>query len=225
MNSREDFADAIAKIADDLKIISIELAVQRNLPPIPAYTGSFLRYYTTQAYRIAAWLREEHAESIDLIAHATRGLFEASCIFAYLMEDRGVHFIKRMTEEALADHFDILKSSFPTSKDLESQSESFIANYHDLKEKRLKKTPPMRELVKIVGAENEYKEYYSHLCKYTHPSLYQLVGDYRQVYSVQAILLFTSRAIQYLKTMEVEAKSLLKLVVDHNENLTNWSEQ
>lgn len=215
MENRKDFAEEITKIADDLKTISIDLAVQPDLPEIPAFTGSFIRYYTTQAYRIAEWLKEEHIESIDLVAHATRGLFEASCIFAYLMEDRGRHFMKRMTEEALADHYDILKSAFPSIQDLEGQSDEILKEYQFLKEKKFKRTPPMRELVKKVGAEGEYRRYYSHLCKYTHPSLYQIAGDYREVYSVQAMLLFASRAIQYLKTMKVESSSLLSMVIEH----------
>lgn len=124
--------------------------------------------------------------------------------------------MQRLIDEVAADHFDILKSIAPDEEALENFPPEFIAQYQNLKRQNLRKTPPVRELIKENGAEIEYRRFYAHYSKYSHPSLYQIAGDYHEVYSQQAMLLFASRAVEYLKAIIEDTKKICDFVLDYN---------
>lgn len=216
MTDREKLADEVDRLAGALRDISIRILSQDNVPDIAGFTCSFIRYQATQGFRIAEWLRNDHVDDVDLIAHATRGLFESALTYAHLMKGGGVNFFKLMTGELAADHFDTMKAykAICGGSELDEEFEEQLAKYQYMK---LKKTPSVRAMAAEAGAENEYSEMYSYYSKYTHPTLYHLVGDYREVYSVEACLIFGDKAVYYLGKIIKDSQKILDIVLSHNE--------
>lgn len=218
MQTRKEFADEIERLGAHLRDTSITILTQEKVPHVPGFACSFIRYQATQAFRIAGWLRQEHVDDTDLVAHATRGLFESSLIYGHLMKDGGRSFMQRLTQEVAADHYDVLKSTAPDEATLNQMPKEFVDQYELLKKQGFKKTPSVRDLAQENGAEAEYRRFYSHYSKYSHPSLYQIAGDYRDVYSQRAVLLFASRAIEYLKAIIEDTDAIRDVVLEHNKN-------
>ncbi len=71
-------------------------------------------------------------------------------------------------------------------------------------------------MAKEVGgqAEREYGEMYSYFSKYTHPTLYHLVGDHREVFSLEACLLFGDKAVVYLKTIIADSQKIFDYALE-----------
>jgi len=218
MPTRKELADEIEGLAGKLSNTSMTIICQPIVPQIPGFVCSFIRYQATQAYRIAEWLRKEHVDDTDLVAHATRTLFESTLIFGHLLKGGGSHFIDRLVSETMADHFDILRGTVGDESRLSYFPPDLASHYRALKKKQFKRTPSTKELAKECGAETEYKTHYSHMSKYSHPSLYQIAGDYREVYSQHAMIHFASRAVEYLNAIITDSEKIKNIVVEHNEN-------
>lgn len=219
MRNRKKLAETIEQHASTLRGMSLRILSQRDVPHMAGFTCSFIRYQATQAFRIAEWLSKEHVDDVDLIAHATRGLFESSLTYAHLMKGGGTNFLARMMGECAADHFDIMKAmkAICGGSTLDADFEEQLRDYEKLKtQKKINKTPPVRVLADEVGALGEYEAMYSYYSKYTHPTLYHLVGDHREVYSVEACLIFGERAVQYLEVIIADSQQILDIVLEHN---------
>ncbi len=222
--TRQQLAEKIQDLASQLRSVSFQILFFDEVPPIPGFVCSFIRYQATQGFRIAEWLKKSHVDDVDLIAHATRGLFESSLLYWHLMKGGGADFLKNMASELGADHFDTMKAmkAICGGGQMDEDFEKQLSDYEALK---LKKTPPIRDLAKKVGAEEEYKATYSFFSKYTHPTMYQLVGDYREVFSVEACLIFGDRAAWYLRQILDDSTKILEFVSDHNANVGNVTTQ
>ncbi len=219
MSERKELAKHIESLASTLRDMSIRILSLEDVPQIAGFTCSFIRYQATQGLRISEWLRKDHVDDVDLIAHATRGLFESSLTYAHLMKGGGAKFFDLMISECAADHYDTMKAikAICGGSTMDQNFEAQLIEYEKLRSrKELKKTPPVRSLADEVGALDEYEAMYSYYSKYTHPTLYHLVGDYSEVYSEEACLIFGDRAVQYLKVIIADSQQILDIVLEHN---------
>lgn len=219
MSDREDLAKNIKELASKLQGMSLQMLTQEDMDHVVGVTCSFIRYQATQGFRIANWLKESHLEDVDLIAHATRGLYESALTFAYLLSHGGKHFLDLIQEECAADHFDTMKAWMAVcgGQQIDAQFEAQLAHYEKLRvQKRLNKTPSVSDMAKKVGAEaeREYSAMYSYFSKYTHPSLYHLVGDHREVFSLEACLLFGDKAVDYLKMIIADSQKIFDFALE-----------
>jgi hypothetical protein len=216
MLTRKEFADEIERLAAHLQNTSITILSQANVAATPGFVCSFIKYQATQAVRIVEWLRQDGVDDTDLVAHATRGLFESVLIYNHLMKGGGSQFPQRLIDEVAADYFDILKSMLPDESELGDQNPEFVEQYQRLKNQKLKRTPLVKDLAIESGSQAEYRRYYGHFSKYSHPSLFQIAGDYREVFSQQAMTLFASRALEYLKAIVEDTDKIRDIVLEHN---------
>ena len=216
--TQQQLAEKIEDLACQLRNVSLKIFAHDEVPPIPGFVCSFIRYQATQGLRIAEWLKQPHVDDVDLIAHATRGLFESSLLYWHLMKGGGADFLQNMAAELHADHFDTMKAmkAICGGKQMDKSFERQLSAYAAL---NLKKTPPIRVLAEEVGAKEEYITTYSFFSKYTHPTIYQLVGDYHEVFSVEACLIFGDRAAWYLRQILDDSTEILEMVSGHNNDV------
>lgn len=213
--TRNELAAEVEKLSGSLQQVSLTILTQAKIPQIPGFVCSFIRYQATQGFRIARALRQDHVDDVDLIAHATRGLFESLLLYWHLMKDGGRSFMATMLREVSADHLDTLKAtkaSFEPSLLPPSLDQDIL----ELERQNVKRTPSVRSLAEETGAETEYKAVYSLYSKYTHPSLYQIAGDHREVFSNGACVFFGMKAVQYLRRILHESTRIQEVVVAHN---------
>lgn len=91
VQTRKEYAEKIRQLGGHLCDTSISMSIriitstQAKDPTIPEFTCSFIKYPVKQAIRIAGWLERGDLEDIDLVAHATRGLFESALLYRHLM--------------------------------------------------------------------------------------------------------------------------------------------
>jgi len=200
-----------------MRDLSIQIVRIDSLPDIPGLVVTIMGYISTQGFRLSDWLREEHVESIDLVAHTTRSVFEAILIYRHLMVDGGEHFIERLTAEIARDELDIIDESLRRFDDGAAPPE-LLARQQQLKLiNPPKKVLHVSSLADEIGERREYNTYYKLFSKYSHPSLYLLVGDRRAVYSQQALRLLTERAVVYLEYATNDYERLQGALSDRHE--------
>jgi hypothetical protein len=193
---------------------SLAILASDKPPMIPSFICTLMGYIATQGLRIATWLKEPHVDNTDLIAHATRNIFETHLIYRHLMAGGGGEFMSRMVEELRRDDFDLLEGLVFGRLDTPGFPQDLRAHHADLKAQNFKKTPTVRELAEECGAEEEYGRFYKLYSKYAHPSIYHLFGDRREVYSQTAIAIVIERSILYLEEAVKEFEHIRDIVLE-----------
>jgi hypothetical protein len=206
--TKEELTAYIGQLSARMRDISIKLVVRDPLPTIPGLMITLMGYIATQGFRLAEWLAEAHLDSIDLVAHTTRSVFEATLIYRHLMVGGGERFMQRIIEEITRDELDIIEESLRRF-DTASAPPELAARQQQLKAAGPPKVLRVCDLAAETGATSEYDAYYKFFSKYSHPTLYLLVGDRRQVYSQVALRLLTERAVIYLETATNDYERLL----------------
>jgi hypothetical protein len=208
-------AEMIARVQDlSGRITQTSLAMMTvdKLPIIPGFICTLMGYIATQGLRIADWLKKPDVDNTDLIAHATRNIFETHLIYRHLMTGGGHEFMSRMIEELKRDDFDLLDGLVFGRIDSPAFPKDLRQHHSELKAQKFKKTPTVRELARECGAEEEYGRFYKLYSKYAHPSVYHLFGDRREVYSQSAIAIVVERAILYLEAAAEEFEKIRDVV-------------
>lgn len=206
--TKEEVTAYIGELSARLRDISVKLIVIDPLPPIPGFMITIMGYIATQGLRIADWLKEPHLDSIDLIAHTTRSVFEACNIYTYLMADGGQHFMERLTNEMKRDELDLIKDSL-SRFDAASAPAGLVARQKELEAECPPRNLKVWQLAEKAGAQSEYKTYYKTLSKYSHPTVYLLVGQRDHVYSQGPLRLLAERAVIYLEGAVKDYEELL----------------
>lgn len=214
--TKEELTAYLDELSSWMRDISIQLVVIDSLPVIPGLVVTIMGYIATQGFRLAEWLREPHSDSIDLVAHTTRSVFEACLTYRHLMVGGGEHFMERITAEIARDELDVINESLRRF-DLASAPAELIARQRQLEATNPPKVPRVSDLADETGARDEYDRYYKLFSKYSHPSLYLLVGDRRQVYSQQALRLLTERAVIYIEAATNDYEGLRNALFERNE--------
>jgi hypothetical protein len=214
--SKEELTVYIDELSAQMSDISRQLVVLDPLPVIAGFVVTIMGYIATQGFRLASWLREPHVDSIDLVAHTTRNLFEASLTYRHLMVDGGQHFMDRLTTEIARDELDIVKESLRRFEATSAPPE-LVSRQRQLEATNPPKIARVSDLAEETGAKSEYDAYYKFFSKYSHPSLYLLVGDRRQVYSQYALRVFTERAVTYLEVATNDYERLRDVILKHNQ--------
>lgn len=208
--TKEELTAYIAELSARIRDLSIKITIRDSLPTIPSFMVTIMGYIATQGFRLAAWLGEPHLDSIDLIAHTTRSVFESCLIYRHLMAG-GEHFMERLTEEITRDELDLIDESLRRF-DAASAPPELVARQQQLKAIGPPKVLRVYALAEETGAKSEYDAYYKLFSKYSHPTLYLLVGDRRQVYSQTALRLFAERAVIYLEAATIDYERLLDVL-------------
>ena len=197
--SKAEMVSRVEHLSGRITHTSFAILTVDKVPMIPGFICTLMGYIATQGLRIAQWLKQPHVDNTDLIAHATRNIFETHLIYRHLMTGGGGEFMGRMVEELRRDDFDLLEGLVYGRLDSPGFPEDLKKHHSDLKAQKFKKTPTVVELAKKNGAEEEYRRFYKLYSKYAHPSIYHLFGDRREVYSQTAIQIVVERAVLYLE--------------------------
>jgi hypothetical protein len=212
--SKAEMAAEIEQSSGRITRISFEILTLQKVPLVPGFICTLMGYIATQGLRIAQWLKEPHVDNTDLIAHATRNIFETHLIYRHLMTDGGGEFMGRMVEELRRDDFDLLEGLIYGRLESPEFPQDLKTHYGNLKAQKFKKTPTVAELAKDNGAETEYRRFYKLYSKYAHPSIYHLFGDRREVYSQAAVEIVVERAVLYLEAAVEEFERIRHVLLE-----------
>lgn len=209
-----EVTEYVNELSCRLREVGIQLAAGFDLPRIPGLVATIMGYIATQGLRMVDWLREPHLDSIDLIAHTTRNLFEACLIHRHLLRGNGQHFMHRITGQVERDELDIITESLRRF-DPDSAPEALVERRKELEASCPPKVLRVPDLAKEAGWQQEYESFYKLFSKYSHPSIYLMAGDRRTVYSQQARLLLAQRAAVYLESATNDFERLLVAMTNH----------
>jgi Family of unknown function (DUF5677) len=213
-DSKAEIISRVEELSGRITHTSLAILAVDQTPMIPAFICTLMGYIATQGLRIVAWLKEPHVDNTDLIAHATRNIFETHLIYRHLMRGGGSEFMSRMVEELRRDDFDLLDGLVYGRLDSPGFPEDLKEHHSHLRAQNFKRTPTVRELAKESGCEEEYLRFYKLYSKYAHPSIYHLFGDRREVYSQTAIATLTERAVLYLEEAVEEFEKIRDIVLE-----------
>jgi hypothetical protein len=197
--SKEELISYMTELCGSIQQTSLKILSLDRVPTIPGFMVTIMGYIATQALRITDWLKEPHLDSIDLIAHSTRGIFETCLIYRDLLRDRCERFMLRLQEEIARDELDIIEGSLSRYDDISDAPEEALARRDELRAINPPRVRHISDRANDTKADHQYRAYYKLLSKYSHPSIYLLVGDRRQVYSQDALRTVAERAIVYLE--------------------------
>ncbi len=202
--SKKELISRITELCGSIQQTSFKILLLDTTPIIPGFMVSIMGHIATQGHRIIDWLREPHLDNIDLIAHSTRSIFETCLIYRDLALNDGQFFMDRVKQEVMRDELDIIEGSllrFEHEKDAPQE----VRDRRDiLLAQNLPKVRRVFDRAKDTNSEYQYKAFYKLLSKYSHPSLYLLVGDRRYVYSQDAMLILADRAAVYLEAANAD---------------------
>ncbi len=168
-NNINDLYEGLGEVQDQFSLLTVQF-LSGSVDGSLVHTFAAIPFNAQKhVERIRKYINEGIRDNIDAIGWSTRCLFETLLQFQYLLKSEYSEVFVKIETEFSRSELELEIGLLHASGDFDS--------IEQLKKKMKGEFPKklnVFEYAKDTGYESEYRNYYSLLCKYTHPNYWLL---------------------------------------------------